>query len=118
MNNATTFDEENDTTTGSCPVVGYQDVSVCVPVTVKPYAEVGDTKTQCMGDAVITHGTNACADDKGDYCQFTISQVLRIEVPVVFGATAETGTPAVDCDTDTEDEYSTDVIPPCTCSNK
>ena len=79
------------------PTVGYQDVDVSVPVTVKPFGEVGNTKTQCIGKPVV------CADHKEhrntgcEVCRFTISQKLRVEVPVVFGARAEIGEITVDC---------------------
>ena len=33
-----------------------------------------------------------------DVCKFTISQKLRVEVPVIFGARAEVGKASVDCD--------------------
>ena len=34
----------------TCPAVGYQQVNVCVPVTVTPYAHTGATKTKFCGD--------------------------------------------------------------------
>ena len=29
-----------------CPTMGYQDVTVCVPVTIKAFGEVGNAKTK------------------------------------------------------------------------
>lgn len=40
----------------TCPATGYQSVSVCVPVTVTPYARTGATYTKCCGNPVVTPG--------------------------------------------------------------
>lgn len=34
----------------TCPAVGYQAATVCVPVTVEPFAKAGMTKTKCCGN--------------------------------------------------------------------
>lgn len=80
-----------------CSAVGFQDVSVCIPVTIKPFGEVGNAKTQCLGKAVVASGCDHCPGKPGEVCKFTISQKLRVEVPVIFGARAEIGEAAVDC---------------------
>ena len=38
----------------TCPAVGYQSASICVPVTVTPFAQAGLTATKCCGDPVVT----------------------------------------------------------------
>jgi hypothetical protein len=38
-----------------------------------------------------------CHGKNNDLCKFTISQKLRVEVPVIFGARAEVGEALVDC---------------------
>lgn len=80
-----------------CSAVGYQDVNVCIPVTIKPFGEAGNAKTQCLGKPVVTSGCDSCQGYPGGECKFTISQKLRVEVPVVFGARAEVGEASVDC---------------------
>jgi hypothetical protein len=80
-----------------CGAVGYQDVNVCIPVTIKPFGEVGNAKTHCLGNAVVSGGCTQCPGQTGGVCKFTISQKLRVEVPVVFGARAEVGEVLVDC---------------------
>lgn len=35
--------------TQTCPAVGYQSASLCVPVTVTPFAQTGMTATKCCG---------------------------------------------------------------------
>lgn len=81
----------------TCPAVGYQRASVCVPVTVTPFASVGDTTTYCCGDPVITNGLSICPGVTRGTCTFTITQEVCIAVPVVFGATASVDDYAVQC---------------------
>ena len=97
MNN-NNYEEEKpmDNRTG-CPAVGYQDVNVCVPVTIKPFGEAGNVKTQCIGNPVISSKCDTCSGNPGGVCKFTISQKLRVEVPVIFGAKAEVGEAVIDC---------------------
>lgn len=87
--------EERDK--AGCSAVGYQDVNVCIPVTIKPFGEVGNAKTKCLGSAVVSAGCDKCPGKPGDVCKFTISQKLRVEVPVIFGARAEVSEASVDC---------------------
>ncbi|MBQ7935408.1 MAG: hypothetical protein IJ333_03565 [Clostridia bacterium] len=95
------FEYENRPEKGNdpvgCPVVGYQDVDVCVPVTIKPFGEVGNAKTQCLGKPVVYPDCDRYPGKPHEVCKFTISQRLRVEVPVIFGARAEVGDALVDC---------------------
>ena len=79
----------------SCPVVGYQRSTVCVPVSVTPFAHVGTPVVNCCGAPVVTAG-DVCPRNGGG-CHFTISQELCVAVPVEFGAQAVAGTPSVQC---------------------
>ena len=90
-------EKDKDKDKVGCEAVGYQDVNVCIPVTIKTFGEAGNAKTQCLGKAVISSGCDICPGKPGGVCKFTISQKLRVEVPVVFGARAEVGEAAVDC---------------------
>ncbi|MDD3336628.1 MAG: hypothetical protein PHI98_14135 [Eubacteriales bacterium] len=83
-----------------CPAVGEQEISVCVPVTVTPYAMVGATVTRCVGTPVITPGATVCPGVVNGSCSFTISQRLHVSVPVSFGARAVSGDHSVNCDPD------------------
>lgn len=80
-----------------CSATGFQDVKVCIPVTIKPFGEVGNAKTECLGKPVVTPGCDGCPGKPGGVCKFTISQKLRVEVPVIFGARAEAGEASVEC---------------------
>ena len=94
MNNqALTADFEVKT----CPAIGFQKVSVCVPVTVKPFAKAGATETICCGDPIVKSGDIKCNGTKNGTCTFTVTQVICVKVPVEFGATTDTGDTFVDC---------------------
>ena len=84
-----------DKQSGGCPVVGYQRSTVCVPVTVTPYANAGTPTTSCCGEPIVTGG-DVCQRG-GGVCRFTIKQEVCVAVPVEFGARAVTGTPTVQC---------------------
>ncbi|MBE5812485.1 MAG: hypothetical protein E7314_02370 [Clostridiales bacterium] len=86
-----------DTEVG-CTESCYRDISVSVPITIKPFGEVGNAKTECVGNAVVIEKYDPCDKKHDNSCKFTITQKLRIEVPVIFGARAEAGDACVDCD--------------------
>ena len=81
----------------TCPAIGYQKASVCVPVTVTPFAKPGDTKTFCCGEPVITEGIEPCEGKVGGSCSFTITQNICVAVPVEFGAVSKVGDTTVTC---------------------
>lgn len=81
----------------TCPAVGYQKISICVPVNVTPFAKTGNTITKCCGDAVVVPGEKPCPGKKNGVCSFTIHQTICVEVPVEFGATSMVGDTYVDC---------------------
>lgn len=80
-----------------CPTTSCQDINVCVPVTIKAFGEIGNVKTQCLGKAVVESGCDACKGKCDDVCKFTVTQKLRVEVPVIFGAKVEGGEALIDC---------------------
>ena len=89
----------------TCPAVGYQSASVCVPITV----------TKCCGNPVVTPGRDICGGLKNGSCFFTISQDICVAVPVDFGAIATVGDTYVACnDASNEDICSAcgTVVPP------
>lgn len=103
MNN--NYEEEVSIEKVGCPAIGYQDVNVCIPVTIKPFGEVGNVKTQCLGTPVISSKCDNCQGNANGVCKFTISQKLRVEVPVIFGAKAEVGEACVECSKKDEPNY-------------
>lgn len=101
--------------TGTCPAVGYQSASVCVPVTVTPFAQAGVTSTKCCGGPVITPGRDICGGMKNGSCTFTITQDICVAVPVEFGAVATVGDSFVTCNEVSETDICSDcgmILPP------
>ena len=98
------FVEENQT----CPTVAYQLSSVCVPVTVTPFAKAGMTTTKCCKKPTVTAGRYICDGFKNGQCVFTISQDICVEVPVEFGAVAAVGDTYVACNGASADEICPD----------
>ena len=81
--------------TESCESTFYQKETVCVPVTVSPFAHPGTARTICCGDPVIHTGPQ-CPGSKTS-CTFTVTQSLCIQIPIAFGAVIETGEASVQC---------------------
>lgn len=92
----------------TCPAIGYQSASICVPVTVTPFAKTGATFTKCCGNPVVASGRNTCTGVKNGACAFTISQDICVAVPVEFGAIATVGDTFVDCNGAAADDICTD----------
>ncbi|MDD6734905.1 MAG: hypothetical protein PUE13_01170 [Clostridiales bacterium] len=80
------------------PAVGFQDVKVCMPVNVKVCGEVGKIESHCMGKPIINPGCGTCPGKCQGSCQFTITQKLRVKIPVVFKVKANAGEAAIDFD--------------------
>lgn len=83
--------------TETCNVTASQLVNVCVPITITPSVCIGPTSTTCCGDPIV--GTQPCGGTPGGTCTFTVSQLICVEVPVNFDATATPGEPFVACGT-------------------
>ena len=92
----------------TCPAVGYQSASICVPVTVTPFAQADITATKCCGDPVVTPGREVCGGVKNGSCFFTITQDICVAVPVEFGAVATVGDSYVNCSGASEQDICTD----------
>ena len=91
----------------TCPAVGYQSASICVPVTVTPYAQTGATLTKCCGSPVITQGRDICGGIRNGSCFFTITQDICVAVPVEFGAVATVDDSFVSCNGASETDICT-----------
>ena len=99
------YANENQT----CPTVAYQLSSICVPVTVTPFAKASMTMTKCCSRPTVTPGRELCNGVKGGQCVFTVSQDICVEVPVEFGAVAQVGDTYVACNGASAD----DIRPAC-----
>jgi hypothetical protein len=96
MNTEITSNEPAETV--GCVAVGCREINVSVPITVKAFGEAGNAVTRCMGEPVVATGYSSDSNGKKEACNFTISQRLQIEIPVIFGARAEAGEASVDCE--------------------
>lgn len=80
----------------TCPTVSTHDSTVSVPVRIVPFANPGTVVVQCCGDPVITPGATPAGTVNGS-CPFTVSQTMRIDIPMVFGASVLIGDTYVEC---------------------
>lgn len=94
--------------TQPCESTFFQKETVCVPVTVTPFANPGTATATCCGEPTVNMG-NKCPGDKKS-CSFTITQKLCIEIPISFGAVIETGEAVVQCGDVSQEE--------CDCSDE
>lgn len=90
-----------------CDTTFFQIETVCVPVTVTPFATPGEATTTCCGDPIVNPDGRCTGEKKS--CSFTIKQRLCIEIPITFGAVIETGEAVVQCG-----EVTTE---PCDCDD-
>ena len=91
-----------------CEATFFQNETVCVPVTVTPFATPGTAKANCCGRPSVSMG-DQCSGNQTS-CSFTIRQKLCIEIPISFGAVIETGKAVVQCGGVSET--------PCDCSDE
>jgi len=95
------FDEEvhNDyCTEENCETKASQVATVCVPVTITPFAKVGTICTECCGKPIISNKHGHCKGIENGNCKFTISQKIKVEIPVEFGANTTVGGTFVECE--------------------
>ena len=101
------FEEEkhdNFCTEEKCDTKAQQSATVCVPVTITPFAKVGTICTECCGRPTISTKHEHCKGIENGSCKFTISQKIKVEIPVEFGANTTVGGTFVECDCDRKDD--------------
>ena len=92
-----------------CPTIGYQKLDMCVPVRVKPFANINEPRVRCCGRASMRPGTEQCDNMPViTECGFTINQSICVEIPVEFGADVETGELHGTCNQVSEDNICVD----------
>ncbi len=92
----------------TCPSVASQMVTACLPVTISPYSVTAPAMIKCCGKPDIQSSCNRCKGKVNDVCEFTISQKIRVEIPVEFGAAVNIGDTYVDCGCVKTDDYDGD----------
>ena len=83
---------------GVCPSKASETANVTVPVAVRTSVDVGNVEFKCLGASVITRNSDrtpgsAC---KCGLSEFTISQRMRVDIPVKFGLEVDVGEGHVD----------------------
>ena len=78
---------------GGCPSVTSETANVTVPVAVRAFADVGEVELKCLGGAVVTRNSRRA---NGVPCghgvsEFTISQRMRVDIPIKFNMETEIG---------------------------
>ena len=94
----------------ACPGVGSQFATVCLPVSIHPYAVTGPTVVNCCGEIQLTPSCSHCRGKVNGCCDFTITQTIKIDIPVEFGATVKIGDTFVECGC-----LSGDSVEDCAC---
>jgi len=82
----------------SCPAKVFEEAKVTVPCEVRAFAEVGHVELKCKGEPVVTRNSVCTPGRPGAVSRFTVSQRLRVDIPLVFSAEAEVGEGHVDFD--------------------
>ncbi len=80
----------------TCPTLSTHDTTVSVPVRIVPFANPGTVSVQCCGEPVISPGATPAGTVNGS-CTFTVSQTMRVDLPLVFGASILMGETYVEC---------------------
>ena len=83
----------------TCATVAYREIELCVPITVKPFANVKEVVVRCCGEPTIGNADDRCKGVVGGVCDFNIHQRICVEVPVEFGAESHAEEVHVECGT-------------------
>lgn len=94
-----------------CPAVSTQSATVCLPVSLKPYAKTGEINVKCNGAPIVVCGCSVCKGTPEGCCEFTISQKITVDIPVEFGADVNIGKVYTDCG-----KPCTDTMISCECA--
>jgi len=74
-----------------CPAVKTTEMDICVPISIRGVADVGEVSTICQGPPKIIPNTDHCPGKRDNVFNFVIRQKLKVEVPVKFGAKTVVG---------------------------
>jgi hypothetical protein len=97
-----------------CPSYIHEEVEVTVPCAVRAHVEVGEAKIKCMNSCVVTRNSRRTPGRPGAVSRFTVSQKMRVEIPMMFHCDYEVGEGHVHfdnrndncCDDGKHDHYS------------
>lgn len=80
----------------SCDVTAFQEIDVCVPITVEPYVDLGEPIIDCIEEPCLVPIPCGSWNKKGK-CKFYISQKLSIMIPIEFKAETCSGAASIRC---------------------
>ncbi|WP_326908591.1 hypothetical protein [Sedimentibacter sp. MB31-C6] len=80
----------------SCETDVFQEMDVCVPISIEPYVDLGEAEVECIEDPYID-SLHFCKCNKNETCKFTIYQKICVMIPVEFKAIARSGSTSVIC---------------------
>lgn len=83
--------EKKSMDVGTCPVNATHETTACVPVSICPFAEPGPISIENCGAPVVNCGGEPCCGVVNGRFEFTISQKMKINIPIIFGADVAVG---------------------------
>lgn len=83
--------EKQSMDVGTCPVNASHETTACVPVSVSPFADPGPISIENCGAPVINCGGEPCCGIVNGRFEFTVSQTMKINIPIIFGADIAVG---------------------------
>ncbi|HBC30088.1 MAG TPA: hypothetical protein DC024_02415 [Clostridiales bacterium] len=99
----------------NCDVTAFQEIDVCVPITVEPYVDLGEPIIDCIEEPYLIQIPCGSWDKKKRKCRFTICQKLSIMIPIEFYVDACSGPVSVNCLDGEEEEEDECQRPPFIC---
>ncbi|MFI3141240.1 MAG: hypothetical protein R3Y27_02905 [Clostridia bacterium] len=81
----------------ACSAVGSHKAKICLPVCVMPYAVTSPAIINCCEETQICPSSKCKCKNDTNGCNFVISQVVNIDIPVEFGASVKVGETYVQC---------------------
>ena len=70
---------------GSCEDAVCKIYSISLPFTVKPFAKKERAEITCFGNMMLRNGHIPCQDPQHEF-EYTLTQRIKVELPVAFGA--------------------------------
>ena len=98
-----------------CPARASEIAKVTVPVEVRARSELKEVAIHCMGPAVITRNSDRAPGVPCAVSKFTVSQRLRVDIPLEFTAETDVGEGHVVYGLCEEEEPG--VVPTADCRN-
>ncbi len=71
----------------ACKKLVSQYADISLPVSIMPYAIMGEACTECCGEPVVSLTQRGCGH--GCKCELVVTQKLKVKIPIVYGADTE-----------------------------